>query len=101
MTKHLVRQAAYHIAPGLASQIQEHLWQKDLEGQAKALRARCRGASLEAVVDEVLSHPEFGALQKRSEILQLLMLVKEVQPRYLCEIGAAGGGSLFLFCQVA
>jgi len=39
--------------------------------------------------------------QVKSEILQLLEYLKEKNIKYLLEIGTAGGGSLFLFSQVA
>ena len=39
--------------------------------------------------------------QHKSEILQLLMLLKTKQPSALLEIGTANGGTLFLFTHVA
>jgi predicted O-methyltransferase YrrM len=40
-------------------------------------------------------------VQKRPEILGLLERLRVLRPRYLCEIGAASGGTLALLCQVA
>ena len=39
--------------------------------------------------------------QVRSEILRLLALVKQRQPRTVLEIGTANGGTLFLWCALA
>lgn len=39
--------------------------------------------------------------QRRSEILQLLTLLKKEKPKNLLEIGTASGGSLFLFTRTA
>jgi predicted O-methyltransferase YrrM len=40
-------------------------------------------------------------VQVRSEIVQLLELLKDERPRVVLEIGTAGGGTLFLFAQFA
>jgi predicted O-methyltransferase YrrM len=39
--------------------------------------------------------------QIRYEIRQLLEVLRRVDPRYVLEIGTAGGGTLFLLCRVA
>lgn len=39
--------------------------------------------------------------QIKSEILQLLKILKKIKPKTILEIGTANGGTLFLFCQVA
>jgi predicted O-methyltransferase YrrM len=43
----------------------------------------------------------FYAIQKRSEFLGLLSLLREDRPRRVLEIGTARGGTFFMFCQVA
>jgi predicted O-methyltransferase YrrM len=43
----------------------------------------------------------FTANQKPPEILQLLKSLATSQPRRICEIGSAKGGTLALFCSVA
>lgn len=40
-------------------------------------------------------------VQVRSEIVRLLELLEQEKPRVVLEIGTAGGGTLFLFAQVA
>lgn len=55
----------------------------------------------EAWIDELLGSYFFKPLQKRSEILRLTQLVRELRPATVCEIGAAGGGTAFLFAHAA
>src|SRR4051812_7199682 len=42
----------------------------------------------------VQCHPIFYTDQKTSEISRLLDIVSEERPRYVCEIGAASGGTM-------
>lgn len=42
---------------------------------------------------------ELGAIQKVSELAPLLRLVRERAPLVTVEIGTAGGGALYAFCQ--
>jgi predicted O-methyltransferase YrrM len=44
---------------------------------------------------------EIGALQKPSELSELLQRVSAIQPRTVVEIGTARGGTLYGLCQVA
>lgn len=62
-----------------------------------------RGASEEPSVwiDELLGSYFFRPLQRRAEILRLTELVRELRPEAVCEIGAAGGGTAFLFAHAA
>ena len=62
-----------------------------------------RGASEDprAWIDELLGSYFFRPLQKRSEILRLTQLVRELRPSTVCEVGAAGGGTAFLFAHAA
>jgi predicted O-methyltransferase YrrM len=52
-------------------------------------------------IDELLGSYFFRPLQKRSEILRLTELVRALRPASVCEIGAAGGGTAFLFAHAA
>jgi cephalosporin hydroxylase len=52
-------------------------------------------------IDALLDSYFFRPLQKRSEILRLTELVRELRPATVCEIGAAGGGTAFLFAHAA
>jgi cephalosporin hydroxylase len=64
-----------------------------------ALRAESEDAR--AWIDELLGSHFFRPLQKRSEILRLLEMVRALRPSNVCEIGAAGGGTAFLFAHAA
>jgi predicted O-methyltransferase YrrM len=57
--------------------------------------------SLDEQIDLVRGHKVFGAVQRHSEIAGLLKILKQNPPRYVCEIGTASGGSLFLLAQVS
>jgi cephalosporin hydroxylase len=52
-------------------------------------------------MDELLGSYFFRPLQKRAEVLRLTELVRELRPAAVCEIGAAGGGTAFLFAHAA
>ena len=52
-------------------------------------------------IDELLGSHFFRPLQKRAEVLRLTELVRELRPAAVCEIGAAGGGTAFLFAHAA
>lgn len=56
--------------------------------------------SLEEQVDLIRNHKTFGAIQQRSEITRLLDILRQDPPRYICEIGTASGGTLFLLTKV-
>ncbi|MET0650789.1 MAG: class I SAM-dependent methyltransferase [Pyrinomonadaceae bacterium] len=54
-----------------------------------------------AWIDDLLGSYFFRPLQKRSEILRLTELVCGLRPAAVCEIGAAGGGTAFLFAHAS
>jgi len=58
-------------------------------------------ASFNEQVDVVLNHKVLGAVQKPREIIGLLQMLQKDPPRYVCEIGTASGGTLFLLAQVS
>jgi len=62
-----------------------------------------RRQSLEHVVDEVFDFAGgfFEPVQIRSEILEALREVRELRPKYIVEVGTAGGGTLLLWSRVA
>lgn len=70
--------------------------------EARLLRKKCEEKkTIEDLVGEVSAVPTFSPIQKKIEIIQLLKMLKQIQPRYLCEIGGKRGGTLSLFCQIA
>lgn len=62
-----------------------------------------RRQSLEDLVDEVFHFASgfFEPIQIRSEILEALREIRELRPKYIVEIGTAGGGTLLLWSRVA
>jgi cephalosporin hydroxylase len=51
-------------------------------------------------IDLIRGHKAFGAIQQHSEIAGLLDILRQNPPKYVCEIGTASGGTLFLLAQV-
>lgn len=70
-------------------------------GRIRNLRADA--SSIDELVDAVFSygHRFFGPMQIREEIIEALREVQALQPRYIVEIGTAGGGTLLLWSRVA
>jgi predicted O-methyltransferase YrrM len=69
---------------------------------ARSLRERLATTpTIAEKVSLVLAHDSFGAVQQPIEITRLLEELVVRQPRAVCEIGGANGGTLALFCQVA
>lgn len=99
MIKHLLKQSAYLIAPKWAARMEKRY---RLSTQVKLLRAKCeRLSSIDEVFDEAYRSRVVTVNQKKVEILELLRLLRDLRPKYLCEIGSEGGGTLFLFCNAA
>lgn len=59
--------------------------------------------SLEQIVDQVFSYAGgfFAPIQIREEILEALEEVRKLRPRYIVEVGTAGGGTMLLWLRVA
>lgn len=99
MLKRVGKALACRIAPRHAPKLFQYVW---LARQAHSLRRRCElSGSLEETVQQVFNFRTFPPLQKKAEILSLLKVIKDLQPKYVCEIGGAGGGTLFMLCRVA
>jgi len=88
-------------ADGLAFTVNSYRNYRKLRRDFAALREQasaCR--SLDEQVDLIRGHKIFGAIQQRSEIAGLLQILRQNPPKYVCEIGTASGGTLFLLTQV-
>lgn len=101
-----LRRIAYLIAPKQAYQFSlwHYHWQRNrqLAAEAKTLRRRMSAIrDLDMMAELVLQSKSFRPSQQKAEIVALLSLLRELQPKYLCEIGSFRGGTLALFCQVA
>jgi predicted O-methyltransferase YrrM len=74
---------------------------RNMKRDLQALREQYSNcASLEEQVGLVCAHQVFRSDQRGSEIVDLLRLLGKEPPRYVCEIGAALGGTLFLLTRI-
>jgi predicted O-methyltransferase YrrM len=99
MIRTTLRSAAYAIAPSFV--VEKYLQQKMIR-QARAL-AQLRDSSADPSdwIDTLFRSHFFRPLQKKSEILRLLDVLRSLRPAAICEIGAAGCGTTFLLTQAA
>jgi predicted O-methyltransferase YrrM len=67
----------------------------------RKLNKRRESATPADLVDMVLDCPAIRPLQRRSEFLELVTLLREQNCKYLLEIGTYKGGALFVFSQLA
>jgi cephalosporin hydroxylase len=106
MTRKIIKPFAFlKTFPGIASLYQRWVLRKrvrHLSEDVKAFRFGLEAqGDLEKIVDVVLQTKAFRVSQNKSEIVELLRLVQNCHPKYICEIGAFRGGTLALFCQIA
>lgn len=94
----LLRQAAHRVLPRKA--LETHLRLKMLR-EARRLVALREQSEDPAWIDEVMGSYFFRPLQKMSEVLRLVELIRVLKPLTVCEIGAANGGTAFLFAHAA
>jgi predicted O-methyltransferase YrrM len=59
------------------------------------------GFESQALIDPRHQLGSMAPVQVREELLSLLDRVRQLRPARLCEIGAAGGGTLYMFTRVA
>ncbi|MDQ3804772.1 MAG: class I SAM-dependent methyltransferase [Acidobacteriota bacterium] len=75
-----------------------------LSGEARRLvrlSEQVAGGRASDFCDLLWDSEEFRPIQLKSEIAALCEIVRELRPAAVCEIGAAGGGTTFLFSRVA
>lgn len=94
-----LRNATFKVAPRSFLDVYHYL--KTVH-QARRLSAlRNSAGNPEVWLDALWSSHFFRPLQKRTEILRLVEILKELRPSVICEIGAAGGGTTFLLAHGA
>lgn len=98
MIKSTIRNTAYAVAPGPVRRLDRWWWEGKM---ARALVAEAAGCSDSRALYRAVRKSMFWPEQNESEILGLMQMLSEKPPRYVCEIGAARGGNLFLFAQSA
>lgn len=97
--KDSLRKAARAVAPRAALAAYQRL---RVSREARRLvTLRERGGAAEEWIDKLLGSYFFRPLQKRSEILRLVERVESLRPEAVCEVGAAKGGTAFLFAHAA
>jgi predicted O-methyltransferase YrrM len=99
MIKQTLRDAAYATAPRFV--IDEYLRLKMIRQARRLCELRDSGFGSAAMFELLRRSDVFRPLQKKSEILRLVGLLRSLQPSAICEIGAAGGGTTFLLAQAA
>jgi cephalosporin hydroxylase len=97
MHQTLPRAAADRLAFAVNTYRRYQLLRRDLDALRRQFAAL---DSLDEQIDLLRGHQIFGAIQQHTEISGLLKLLKQNPPRYVCEIGTASGGTLFLLARV-
>jgi len=99
MMRRTLRNVFYARAP---RPVREAYLRLRLRAEARRLVAlRAASAEPAAWIDALLASHAFRPLQKRAEVLRLVEVVRALRPRAVCEVGAAGGGTAFLFAHAA
>jgi predicted O-methyltransferase YrrM len=98
--KQSLRTAAYAVAPRyVIDKYINHRMVREARSLSR-LRDSCRD-DLSVLIEMLWRSHFFRPLQRRSEILRLVELIRSFQPATVCEIGAAGGGTTFLMAFAA
>lgn len=103
LVKIMVRQSLRKIFYGVAPRsLLDHYLHLKMLRQARQLGGlRNSAADAQVCLDALWRSHFFRPLQKRSEILRLLEMVRELKPTAMLEVGAAGGGTTFLLAGAA
>ena len=73
-----------------------------LAGRICSLKKDCSSyPDLNQAIDALKRSNAITLLQKKSETLNFLNATGNLNPKNICEIGGAQGGTLFLFCRIA
>lgn len=97
--KHSIKEAVRTVAPRRALSYYRFV---RLARQARLLdRSAPPGTEPAACCDLLWQSADFRPIQRKSEIERLVEIVASLRPATVCEIGAAGGGTLFLFTRAA
>jgi predicted O-methyltransferase YrrM len=103
----MMRELVKKLAPGFAVGSYRRVRRSSLYRRLSLARgarrlARVAGAcDARVCCDELWKYEDFRPLQIKEEIARLFELVKALEPAAVCEIGAAGCGTTFLFARAA
>ena len=98
-TRDVLRSTAYRLAP--RSALDAYLHMRMLVQARRLSNLATRSESAELWIDALLGSHFFRPLQRRAEFVRLWETVSAQRPAAVCEIGAAGGGTAFLFARAA
>ncbi len=99
MIRQSLRKAAYAVAPRYL--LNRYLHHKMIRQAGRLSQLGNSSDDHGAQVEALWRSHFFRPLQKRSEILRLIEILKSLRPSSICEIGAAGGGTTFLLAHAA
>jgi predicted O-methyltransferase YrrM len=99
MIKQSLRKGAYAVAPRFV--VDKYLHYKMVRQARYLSRLRDSSADPALFIETLWRSHFFRPLQKKSEILRLIEIVRSLRPLTICEIGAAGGGTTLLLAQAA
>lgn len=99
MIKQSLRKGAYAVAPRFV--VDRYLHYRMVRQARQLSRLRDSSADLSVLMDTLWRSHFFRPLQKKSEILRLIEIVRSFRPSAICEIGAAGCGTTFLLAEAA
>ena len=102
----MVRELVKRLAPGFALGTYRRVRRSHLVRRLRLARgarrlARSAAAGDARLCDELWKFEDFRPLQIKEEIARLSGIVKALAPEAVCEIGAAGCGTTFLFARAA
>lgn len=99
MIKQSLRKGAYAVAPRFV--VDRYLHYKMVRQARHLSHLRDSSAHPSELIEALWRSHLFRPLQKKSEILRLIKIVRAFRPSTICEIGAAGCGTTFLLTQAA
>lgn len=99
MIKKTIRAAAYAAAPRFV--VDRYLRFRMMDEARRLGHLRDSNNDASSLMDSLGRSHLFRPLQKTSEILRLIEIIGRLQPKTICEIGAAGCGTTFLLAQAA
>jgi predicted O-methyltransferase YrrM len=95
--KDSLREVTYKVAPRRILDGYHYL--KTVHHARRLSALRKRAGDPKVWLDALWSSHFFRPLQKRTEILGLVEILRQRKPATICEIGAAGGGTTFLLAH--
>jgi len=99
MIRNVIRRAAHAVAPQFALDRYHHIRLVKRAQRLSKLTSKARESR--AYCDALWRFSDFSPLQKKSEVLRLVEIIRLLSPSTVCEIGAGAGGTSFLFAAAS